>query len=114
MATSTGSFNGSKPYSPPCWPTRAVGAADVGTNVDFTFAGTPAELTSLINAWRTNNADLAVSATSTTGLIVMRFDSRETAFAPQLLVDLVPEPGAIVLLASGLIGLLAYAWRKRN
>ena len=26
----------------------------------------------------------------------------------------VPEPGAIVLLATGLIGLLAYAWRKRR
>lgn len=26
----------------------------------------------------------------------------------------VPEPGAIVLLATGLIGLLAYAWRKRK
>jgi autotransporter-associated beta strand protein len=29
-------------------------------------------------------------------------------------VSFVPEPGAIVLLATGLIGLLAYAWRKRK
>ena len=26
----------------------------------------------------------------------------------------VPEPGMLVLLAAGLVGLLAYAWRKRN
>ena len=29
-------------------------------------------------------------------------------------VPTVPEPSTLVLLASGLIGLLAYAWRKRN
>jgi hypothetical protein len=26
----------------------------------------------------------------------------------------IPEPGTIVLLSTGLIGLLVYAWRKRN
>ena len=26
----------------------------------------------------------------------------------------VPEPGALVLLATGIFGLLAYAWRKRK
>ena len=29
-------------------------------------------------------------------------------------VTSVPEPSALVLLAGGLIGLLAYAWRKRR
>lgn len=29
-------------------------------------------------------------------------------------VSIIPEPGAFVLLATGLIGLLAYAWRKRR
>ena len=31
-----------------------------------------------------------------------------------LTVGTVPEPSTIVLLSSGLLGLLAYAWRKRN
>ena len=30
------------------------------------------------------------------------------------IVGTVPEPGTIVLLITGLIGLLAYAWRKRK
>ena len=29
-------------------------------------------------------------------------------------IDAIPEPSAIVLLAMGLFGLLAYAWRKRK
>ncbi len=29
-------------------------------------------------------------------------------------ITVVPEPGALALLAAGLVGLLAYAWRKRN
>ena len=28
--------------------------------------------------------------------------------------QLAPEPGVLMLLATGLIGLLAYAWRKRR
>ncbi|MCX5653889.1 MAG: PEP-CTERM sorting domain-containing protein, partial [Planctomycetota bacterium] len=29
-------------------------------------------------------------------------------------VDVVPEPGTLLLLVTGLLGLLAYAWRKRK
>jgi hypothetical protein len=37
---------------------------------------------------------------------------REYSF--QIVVSPVPEPGTLALLAGGLIGLLAYAWRKRK
>ena len=37
--------------------------------------------------------------------------SKDLAFE---LYTVVPEPGAIVLLVTGLVGLLAYAWRKRK
>lgn len=108
---------GSSDYSATLLSTRTVGASDVGTYVDFTLAGTPAELTSLINGWRTDNAGLVVSATQTTGVILMRFDSRDcgtAAYCPELLVTVLPEPSACMLAASGLIGLLAYAWRRRG
>ncbi len=36
------------------------------------------------------------------------------AFVPNDVFAPVPEPGTLVLLASGLLGLLAYAWRKRR
>ena len=31
-----------------------------------------------------------------------------------LVLTVVPEPGTLALLAAGLLGLLAYAWRKRG
>lgn len=36
------------------------------------------------------------------------------ALAPADMLHGVPEPGTLVLLATGLLGLLAYAWRKRK
>ena len=39
---------------------------------------------------------------------------RSTPELEGLTLSSVPEPSTIVLLASGLIGLLAYAWRKRR
>ena len=40
--------------------------------------------------------------------------SGNTAQFANFSLTTVPEPGAMVLLATGLIGLLAYAWRKRR
>jgi hypothetical protein len=113
---SGGSFS-SADYSATLLSTVTVSASNVGTYVDFTFAGTPTELTGLIDGWRTDNAGLVVSATPTTGIILMRFDTSENgtpAFAPHLLVSIVPEPSSFVLLAGALFGVLAYAWRKRR
>lgn len=47
-------------------------------------------------------------------LIVKRALSAAEVTALQGGVNIVPEPGMFVLLAAGLIGLLAYAWRKRK
>jgi hypothetical protein len=41
-------------------------------------------------------------------------DGLEITGRVSLIYGAVPEPGAVTLLATGLIGLLAYAWRKRR
>jgi hypothetical protein len=113
---SMGQF-GSSDYDATVLSTRSVSAADVGKYVDFTIAGTPTQLTSLIDGWRTDNAGLVLSSPSTAGVILMRFGTRElgtAAYAPQLVINEVPEPSSCVLVAVGVIGLLAYAWRKRR
>ena len=95
-------------------------APAVGTEVDYTFTGTSAELTSLITGWFTADAGLLMysrPAGGHTAGSTERVDFYNTtvgAYSPQLVVGYAPEPGAMVLLASGLLGLLAYAWRKRR
>jgi hypothetical protein len=41
-------------------------------------------------------------------------DAPSTVFLSEVPAAPAPEPSAIVLVATGLIGLLAYAWRKRK
>lgn len=100
--------------------TAATSTATIGTYVDFDFAGTNAQLTSLIDGWRTDNGGLLLSAPLVGNIEVAVFGSKENATAayrPQLIVTqgpVIPEPSSFVLLAAGLIGLLAYAWRKRK
>lgn len=51
------------------------------------------------------------------GDIVFRVDASPNSYADNFYMATwspIPEPGSIILLASGLIGLLAYAWRKRK
>ena len=52
----------------------------------------------------------------TTRATLLALDSTAAASAhPFLLTPVVtPEPSTLLLAASGLIGLLAYAWRKRK
>ena len=111
---------GSSDYSATVLATRSLAASDNGTYVDFNFSGTGAALTSLVDGWRTDNGGLLVWTGSTgAGITVATFDSKEgltAAYAPELIltgsITMVPEPSSFMLLACGLIGLLAYAWRK--
>jgi hypothetical protein len=120
---------------------RSLTKADIQTNgapVDFTFSGSSEQLTDLINSWLVDNY---VLHRNNPGLLYFNpvpdpyapglnqrfmFYSRhpwttenswpapQPGWVPQLIVDysVVPEPGTIILLAFGLFGLSAFAWRK--
>ena len=66
-----------------------------------------------------NNGVLLIQDLTTEETSVRFFASSEStvagnAYRPYITVDLVPEPSTLMLLATGLVGLLAYAWRKRR
>ena len=42
------------------------------------------------------------------------FDAAAIQVLSQAGITMVPEPGAVVMLACGLVGVLLYAWRKRR
>ncbi len=91
VAWASGGPFSSSDYSATVLSTVTVSESDVDTYVDFNFAGTPTELTILIDGWRTDNAGLVVSATPTSGIILMRFDTsdNETAeYSPELIIDI--------------------------
>jgi hypothetical protein len=74
------------------------------------------DLTQMIQDWGTLNPGLLIF-TPAGG--VMSFYSKEattSSYRPYLEVTYTaaPEPGTLVLLGIGLLGLLAYAWRKRR
>jgi hypothetical protein len=111
----------------------------VGAPVDFTFSGTSAQLTNLINSWLVDNYELhrdnpgllflnPVADPYAPGLNQrMQFYSKHPwtpydmwpeyhpEWLPQLIVNYtqVPEHGTWALLASSSLALLAFAWRKR-
>jgi hypothetical protein len=110
----------------------------IGQTVEFNFSGTSAQLTGLIDSWlednlqsRDNPGLLIFDPTTSQGPAGRRvgFFSRQctnppwpgvqsfpASCRPQLIVNysVVPEPRALALLASGLIALPVYAWRKRR
>ena len=55
-----------------------------------------------------NGLEVILSRSPTGGVSELRFDNLDVTGPP------VPEPSTLALLTSGLIGLLAYAWRKRK
>jgi hypothetical protein len=121
---------------------RTLVASNVGTlgqEIDFTFSGSSAQLTGLINSWLADNYTLS---RDNPGLLIFDdhaahgssrrfgFFSREcdsppaeygipgysASYRPQLVVTYsqAPEPGSLVLLATALIPGLACAWQRRN
>ena len=67
---------------------------------------------STLNLWGNGTADDGTSQ------FIFKSYSKESNYKPQLIIEyhfeVIPEPGALALLATGLIGLLCYAWRKRK
>jgi fibronectin-binding autotransporter adhesin len=67
-----------------------------------------------------NDADLAALLANydkTSGLTVhcdTTLDTTAISMLSSAGISLVPEPGTLVMLAAGLVGLLAFAWRKRK
>jgi hypothetical protein len=113
--------------------------ASIGQTVTFTFSGSSNELTGLINTWLADNMQsrdnpgliMFDPATSTgpagrrVGFFSLQCTNPPAAdtptpavypasYRPQLIVNYsqVPEPGTLVLLASGFFALLARTWRK--
>jgi hypothetical protein len=71
------------------------------------FNGGPAAWNVTVSS---SGSDLAVSAGDTIDFVV---DGNKTTRVAAT-IDLVPEPSTLVLLVTGLIGLVCYAWRKRK
>ena len=72
---------------------------DVGTFAVTLADGTPFTLNPSTSVWTYTVGAKAWSFSESTGMLTL---------------GAVPEPGTIVLLATGFVGLLAYAWRKRK
>ena len=64
---------------------------------------------------RINSGSVNISGVADGTEIWLRIASTEDGYAPidNISVSAIPEPSSIVLLSLGLLGLLAYAWRKR-
>lgn len=95
-------------------------AAAAGTKFQWTITG--ANASALVNDWKTGtNSGLIIAAPDSTGPdsrtgFYMRTFGTES-YRPTLIVDYTiptPEPSTLVLTGIGLLGLLAYAWRRQK
>jgi hypothetical protein len=82
------------------------------------YVVTDGELATALNPFSISTGEIGALDPNVGKSLVVQF---EQAGSINLVCDnmrmssaVVPEPGTLALLATGLIGLLAYAWRKRK
>jgi hypothetical protein len=77
---------------------------------------TDVDITSWVQGWLgspSTNYGLRLSGTEGVTGTAKYFEGYYGVTGPQLIIT-APEPGALVMLAAALIGVLAYAWKKRK
>ena len=80
--------------------------------IDPSTSGVPSDASAFANVEATHNRVAGVDVASSIGITIDEI-RLATTFAESI-GQPIPEPSALVLVATGLIGLLAYAWRKRK
>jgi hypothetical protein len=73
----------------------------VAWNPSDSYVSVATALTPVTRTFNLGNAEAPIDGLEVMGIVHLRYET-------------VPEPGTIALLATGLFGLLAYAWRKRK
>lgn len=120
-------YNSADPGSSPTWTTpggdfasQVSGTAtisdDLGGGQTFTWASSPGMVAD-VQSWLDNpasNFGWLIQGNESAGQTAKRLNSRESAFAPQLTVEYVPEPGGLALAATGMLLLLLGTLLRRR
>lgn len=103
-------------------PGRSLKTADIyvsANGTDYTSAGTLAGYEQLAVGTQDPGADFSLTATGVRYVQLQNVTPYDTGtgfvgFGEIRFVGTVPEPGTLALVATGVLGMLAYAWRKRR